>query len=43
MPIDGGTKVKLKGSKQSGRLVSMSVSAGKEDWEGESNIPANVR
>ena len=41
--MDGGTKVKIKGSKQSGRFISMSGSAGKDDWEGESNIPANVR
>ena len=27
---------------QSWILVSMSGSAGKEDWEGESNIPADV-
>lgn len=43
MPVDSVNKVKLKGSKQSGRHVSMSGSAAKEDWDTESNIPAAVR
>ena len=42
MPVDGVSKVKVKGSKQAGRHGTF-ASASKEDWDTESNIPAAVR